>query len=123
MQTQARQLLNLLNRLGLWVALPLLLAVLPYQQASLHPSGQAAVSAQVTLALVAPLKPSFVKPSLPETRVRAVPVLASTTPLQPPHRPGFRLLAEAEPTHPTVTQIRLGWQARAPPRNPTAAMI
>jgi hypothetical protein len=123
MQTQARQFLTLLNRLGLWIALPLLLAMLPYQQASVQPSGQAAVSVQTPLALAAPLKPSLVKPSLPETRARSVAVLDSTTPPLPPHRSGFHLLALVQPTLPTVTQIKLGWQARAPPLPPRPALI
>ncbi|WP_054008065.1 hypothetical protein [Cypionkella psychrotolerans] len=123
MHPQARQFLTLLNRFGLWVALPLLLAVLPYQQASLHSMGQAAVSVQTPLALAAPLKPSFVKPALPETRARSIPLLDSTTPPLPSHRPGFRLLDVPQPTLPTVTQIQLGWQARAPPVPPRPALI
>ncbi len=123
MPPQARHLLTLLNRLGLWVALPLLLAVLPYQQASLHPTGQAAVSVQTPLALAAPLKPSLVKPSLPEIRARIIPLLDSITSSLPPHRSGFRLLAVPPPTRPTVTQIQHGWQARAPPMPPRPAII
>lgn len=123
MLPRARHLLTLLHRFGLWVALPLLLAVLPYQQGNLHAAGQAAVSVQTPLALAAPLKPSFVKPALPETRARSIALLDSITAAQSPHRLGFHLLETHQPALPTVTQIQLGWQARAPPLPARQAII
>ena len=122
MHPHARHLLTFMHRLGLWVALPLLLAVLPYQQASLQPSGQAAVSVRTRLALAAPLKASFVKSALPETSARSIPLLESAIWSLPLFRPGFRLLAVPQPIHPIFAQTQLGWQARAPPPPARPAM-
>ncbi|MES2435230.1 MAG: hypothetical protein V4586_15580 [Pseudomonadota bacterium] len=123
MHLHPRHFLTLLNRLGLWLALPLLLALLPYQQANLHSPQVAAVSVQTPLGLVAPLKTSQVKPAVSEPAPRLILLANSATSALPPHRPGFHFVVTQRQSHRVFHKLNQSWHARAPPALRVATLI
>ena len=123
MHRQSRPFLTLLNRLGLWIALPLLLAVLPYQQAHLQSPQSAAVSLQTPHVLAAGVKTSVVKPAAAEAAPRLILLPQGATPDLPPHRPGFRLLVTQHQTVRLSLRLHRAWQPRAPPIRLAAPLI
>ena len=123
MHRPPRPFLTLLNRFGLWIALPLLLALLPYQQAHLQSPQVAAVSVQTPLALAAPLKTSVVKPAAAETPPRLILLPQGAVPDLPPHLPGFGLLVVQHQTARIFPRTHRAWQPRAPPIRLAAPLI
>ncbi|WP_284326671.1 hypothetical protein [Cypionkella aquatica] len=120
MLPHARQIFSLLTRLGLCFALPLMLALLPYQQTSLNTAAGSAISAQAPAVLLAPLKTSIIKPTPPETRARSLILMDNAAPPLPQRPSVFRLLRAQQPLPQHSTQVLIGWQARAPPASTSA---
>ena len=109
-----------LQRLGLWITLPLLAALLLFQQASLHDALTNALRSTPAAYDATPAHIASLKPAKPEMRLRGQTVLDTAPPLPPPFHPRATSLATTVATGSAQGHRPTGWQARAPPLVPAS---
>ncbi|OHC53335.1 MAG: hypothetical protein A3D16_19390 [Rhodobacterales bacterium RIFCSPHIGHO2_02_FULL_62_130] len=109
-----------LQRLGLWITLPLLAALLLFQQAGLHDALTDALRSTPAAYDATPAHIASLKPAKPEMRLRGQTVLDTAPPLPPPFHPRTTRLSATVATGSAPSHSPTGWQARAPPFIPAS---